>query len=268
LPNEPVRKAINDEERKEASTLTHSMWMDDPPGIKNCHFLDITKDDIGPYGISIHAEKTFNEDAQWKYLEGMLEEKLDNETATRVNIAHQRLPELFKKIKTNTKIINPFKYDCITGKYVYEELEKSLQRNISQGNGKARAAGFAIPVLGRFPKIFIDTYILKCKLQMTLRLLDIGTESSLRICIGKPCGGIRPIMVGHDDNAFLNSIAQQATQKEIARLELLPENLCSYQKSKRCGDAVIVNCIVKEVALQTNTFCLAEIDNDAEQMFD
>jgi hypothetical protein len=48
--------------------------MDDPPGIKNCHILDITKDDIGPNGISIHAEKTFNEDAQWKYLEGMLEE--------------------------------------------------------------------------------------------------------------------------------------------------------------------------------------------------
>jgi hypothetical protein len=111
LPNEPVRKAINDEKRKEASILTHTKWMDDHPGIKNCHFLDITKDDIGPNGISIHAEKTFNEDAQWKYLEGMLEEKLDNETATRVNIDHQRLPALFKKIKTETKIIYPFKYD-------------------------------------------------------------------------------------------------------------------------------------------------------------
>jgi len=188
----------------------------------------------------------------------MLEEKLDNETATRVNIAHQRLPELFKKIKTNTKIINPFKYDCITGKYVYEELEKNLRRNISQGNGKARATGFAIPVLGRFPKIFIDTYILKCKLQMALRLIDIGTESSLRICIGKPCGGIRPIMVGHDDNVFLNSIAQQAIQKEIARLKLLPENLCSYQKGKGCGDAVRPECcnrgeIIKTCTVQKNT---------------
>jgi hypothetical protein len=188
----------------------------------------------------------------------MLEEKLDNETATRVNIAHQRLPALFKKIKTNTKIINPFKYDCITGKYVYEELEKNLRRNISQGNGKARATGFAIPVLGRFPKIFIDTYILKCKLQMALRLIDIGTESSLRICIGKPCGGIRPIMVGHDDNVFLNSIAQQAIQKEIARLKLLPENLCSYQKGKGCGDAVRPECcnrgeIIKTCTVQKNT---------------
>jgi hypothetical protein len=99
---------------------------------------------------------------------------------------------------------------------------------------------------------------------MALRLVDIGTESSLRICIGKPCGGIRPITVGHDDNVFLNSIAQQAIQKEIARLKLLPENLCSYQS----GDATIVNCIVKELALQTNTFYLAEIDDDAEKMFD
>jgi len=103
---------------------------------------------------------------------------------------------------------------------------------------------------------------------MALKLLDIGTESSLRICIGKPCGGIRPIMVGHDDYVFLNGIAQQAIQKEIARLKLLPENLCSYQKGKGCGDATIVNCIVKEVALQTDTFYLAEIDDDAEKMFD
>jgi len=99
MPNEAVRKAINNEERKEASIITHTMWMDDPPGIKNFYFLDITTNEIGPNGISIHAEKTFNEDAQWKYLEGILEEKLDNETATRVNIAHQRLRALFKKIK-------------------------------------------------------------------------------------------------------------------------------------------------------------------------
>ncbi len=75
-------------------------------------------------------------------------------------------------------------------------------------------------------------------------------------------------MVGHDDYVFLNGIAQQAIQKEIARLKLLPENLCSYQKGKGCGDATIVNCIVKEVALQTDTFYLAEIDDDAEKTFD
>jgi hypothetical protein len=78
--------------------------------------------------------------------------------------------------------------------------------------------GFGIPVLGRLrlPKIFIDTYILKCKLQMALRLLDIGTESSLCICIGKLCGGVRPLTVGHNDNVFLNGLAQQAIQNEIA----------------------------------------------------
>ena len=99
-------------------------------------------------------------------------------------------------------------------------------------------------------------------------LLDMGTTSSLRICIGKPCGGIRPLTVGHDDNVFLNGIAQQAIQQEIARLNVLPENVCSYQKGKGCADATIVNCVVKEVALQNNEFFLAEIDDDAEKMFD
>jgi hypothetical protein len=93
-------------------------------------------------------------------------------------------------------------------------LENILRKNVSQGNGKARATGFAIPVLGRFPKVFLDAYIIKCKLQMTMRL-----------CIGKPCGIVHPLIVGHDDNVYLNGLAQKAIQREIARVNLLPENL-------------------------------------------
>jgi len=52
----------------------------------------------------------------------------------------------------------------------------------------------------------------------------------LRICIGKPCGGVRPLTVG--DNVFLNGIAQQAIQQEIARLNKLPQSIFSYQKGK------------------------------------
>jgi len=38
-----------------------------------------------------------------------------------------------------------------------------LRKNIAQGNRKAQATRFAIPVLGRFPNIFIDAYCLKCR---------------------------------------------------------------------------------------------------------
>jgi hypothetical protein len=79
---------------------------------------------------------------------------------------------------------------------------------------------------------------------------------------------VRPLTVGHDDNVFLNGIAQQAIQKEIARTKILPENVCSYQKGKGCNDATIIDSIVKEVALQNNDYYLAEIDDDAEKMFD
>ncbi|MFN9983616.1 MAG: hypothetical protein ACK53Y_27065, partial [bacterium] len=111
----------------------------------------------------------------------MLDEKVSEDTAKRIKLAHQKLPKLFQQIKTETKIAYPFKYDCITGKFLYPDLEKQLRKNAACGNGKARATGFAIPVLGRFPKIFLDTYILKCKLQMTLRLLDTGTEYRMLI---------------------------------------------------------------------------------------
>jgi len=103
---------------------------------------------------------------------------------------------------------------------------------------------------------------------MTLRLLDVGTESSLCICIGKPCGGTRPLTVSHDHNVFLNGVAQQTLQVEIARTKLLPENLCSYQKGKGCNHATIVNAVVKEIALQEIIYYVAEIDDDMEKMFD
>jgi hypothetical protein len=242
--------------------------MGNPPGGKNCHFLDTIEDQVGPHGVNINLNKPFDDEACWQYLKGTLHEKVDQETAARIKYAHQRLPELFSKIKTDQKLVYPFKYDGTTGQFLYTELETHLKKNICQGNGKARATGFGIPVLGRFPKWYLDTYYLKCKLQLTLRLLDLGTQCSLRICIAKPCGGVRPLTVGHDDNVFLNGIAQQAIQKEIARTKILPENVCSYQKGKGCNDATIVDSIVKEVALQNNDYYLAEIDDDAEKMFD
>ncbi|MFN9982131.1 MAG: hypothetical protein ACK53Y_19550, partial [bacterium] len=82
---------------------------------------------------------------------------------------------LFQHIKTDAKLTYPFKYDCITGSFLYPDLETNLRKNAASGNGKARASGFAIPVLGRLPQIFLDTYLLKCQIQLTLRLLDIGT---------------------------------------------------------------------------------------------
>jgi len=47
VPGEPIRRAINDHERREATMLTHEKWMDDPPGCKNCFFLDKIEDDVG-----------------------------------------------------------------------------------------------------------------------------------------------------------------------------------------------------------------------------
>jgi hypothetical protein len=69
---EPIRRAINDIQRKEASILTHTMWMDNPLGAKNCHFLDIINDEIGPHGVSINHEKIIDADAEWNYLEALL----------------------------------------------------------------------------------------------------------------------------------------------------------------------------------------------------
>ena len=83
-----------------------------------------------------------------------------------------------------------------------------------------------------------------------------------------PCGRVCPLTVGHDNNVYLNGLAQRAIQREIARLNLLSDNLYSYQKGKGCNDATMVDCIVREIAVQNDDFYLAELSNDAEKMFD
>lgn len=86
----PGRKTISDEERQEASILTHSMWMANPPGVKNCHFLTTIEDDVGPNGILIDPNKPFETESQYQYLDAQLESIEDHEIIERIHIAHRR----------------------------------------------------------------------------------------------------------------------------------------------------------------------------------
>jgi hypothetical protein len=85
-PGDPIRLAVNDEERKEATILTHTAWMADPPGNQNCHFLDIVKDEVGPTGVTISTDKQFDATAQWNYLDCFLDNKYDMEIVDRMLI--------------------------------------------------------------------------------------------------------------------------------------------------------------------------------------
>jgi hypothetical protein len=44
------------------------------------------------------------------------------------------------------------------GSFSILTLKFNSEKMHAIGNGKARASGFAIPVLGRFPKVFLDVY--------------------------------------------------------------------------------------------------------------
>ena len=55
--------------------------MGNPPGIKNCHFLNTMHDQTGPCGVSIDPNKKFDKEAKSNYLGMDLEKKLGKEGA-------------------------------------------------------------------------------------------------------------------------------------------------------------------------------------------
>jgi len=108
----------------------------EPEPTKNCLFLDIVNDEVGPLGINVLPEKQLDTEAEWKYLEGMLASKVDNEIADRVKLAHLKLPTFFRTIETDKKIVYPFQYDYNTGVFKYPDLESNLQKNSSNASSK------------------------------------------------------------------------------------------------------------------------------------
>jgi len=56
--------------------------------------MELMNDEVGPNGIIINPDKDFDTEAEWKYLEGILEHKTDVETVEKIKIAHKKLPEL------------------------------------------------------------------------------------------------------------------------------------------------------------------------------
>jgi hypothetical protein len=56
--------------------------------------MELLNDEVGSNGIIINPDKDFDTEAEWKYLEGILEHKTDVETVEKIKIAHKKLPEL------------------------------------------------------------------------------------------------------------------------------------------------------------------------------
>ena len=109
IPGQVRRIARTVEEQKEATLATHIPWTSNPPGQQNCHFLDLHPTDAGPPMLNIQPEKPFDDRAQLKYLGTALQEAVDQPIYNRIVSAHNKLPELFRHISTNTNITYPFK---------------------------------------------------------------------------------------------------------------------------------------------------------------
>jgi hypothetical protein len=260
-PGEEPKAAITKKERVEATLLTHKAWTRDPKG-KNCHFAELVEDEIGPCGIRIQTDKTFGPEALKEYMDS---EPLDEETENRIKLAHNRIRPFIEKIANKIPTFTyPFKFSCVDGSFMDNSLHSNIEKVLTKGRGKARVNNFSIAVIGRFPPIVAEIYRIKSELHLSLRMIDRFTEQSLRICIPKGEGKVRPITVAADDLAFLNSIVQKSFQGQVK----IRDWITSFRRGMGCTNSTLTDCPVKELALSSGDKYVAIFNNDLEKMFD
>ena len=262
---EPKKQAISWEERKEATLETHNIWTDHPPGDENCFFTQIISDEVGPCDIEFNTNK-FNDASFRKYID--IHDSIDDDIKTRVIKAHNTLSEFIETIENQAPTLKyPYSYD-LNGKFSKPEIREIIKKTVLLGRGKARTDGFTLGVLGRLPAIFTEIFMLKTELHLTLRLIDRNKQNSLRVCIPKGDGSVRPITVASDDLCITNHLVRLELHKDLEKSGVLPENLISFRKGRSCSDATITDNIIKELSLQENESYVAIISEDIEKMYD
>ena len=262
---EAKRLAISWEEKKEATLETHKIWTDHPPGAINCHFTSVLKGVVGPFDVVLHSGN-FDENSFQKYIEN--NERIEEVIKIRIFQAHKNIAEFIELIKEQPqRFVYHFSYD-FSGKFSKPEIREEIRKATLLGRGKARTDGFTLGVLGRFPAVFTEIFMLKTEIHLTLRLIDRNKQNSLRICIPKPDGSVRPITVASDDLCFTNHLLRVELHKELENNKALPENLISFRKGKNCSDATITDNVIRELSLQNNDSFVAIISEDIEKMYD
>ena len=137
-PGDPVKYACTTEEQKKAASQTQKHWMGNPPGNANCHFFASIQDEMGACGVFINAAKVFDEKVSFNYQGKDLKVTLGVEGADKVKAANDKLRTFVKLISEDMHHVYSFKYECKSGKFMDESIEKTFRKDIAAGQGKSR----------------------------------------------------------------------------------------------------------------------------------
>lgn len=264
------RLCKSDSERLIGTNQEHQKWMDNSSAIRSNFFVDLTKDEVGVCGATLHPDRVFSP----TYAEEKIPNfhQLSSKIQAAIYRAHTRshIRDLFRPPDEHNELFNwPYYLDPHNNHQFSEpSLEQDFYKMIRSIPGKARHEGFTLAVIGRLPIKWQQLTWRIIQSILITRLPPKEIKKFTRVPIPKTAPGeTRPLAIINDIYCYVCFSISKPFTTALEKLNILFEEIHAYREEHGCDLITLLQAVLKEDALQNNK-CYVCIDEDEEKFFD
>ena len=245
----------------------HSNWMGKSKAKRECHYLSMAEDDVGPCGVIIEPDRPFTEESIKELIAEP--EKMSEEERQRFIDAHAgHIGKLLEPPEPREEFFWPVYVDPETGVIEDNGFKESFWKAIEHVPGKARHDGFHLAVIGRMSPEWQYAACQLSILMLVTRTLPPEIKVGTRVPIPKPVPGeTRPLTLLHDLCSMIYGMIGLWLKGAVAKAGNAAPELAAYKPGRGCDDVTLVDLAAREDAIASGQ-AMACIDEDEMKMFD
>ena len=225
----PTRpRAITTYARLQATADVHNKQMHPPPG-NPLFFADLTYDDAGTSGITLHPTRTFTEHDLEAYSPGCTT-NLSRDKLVKIIDAHKNMAHLFRAKESHPALTWPFTY--VHPHSPAPEYITTIRTAIRSIPNKIRHRQFSVNIFARLPEPWFHTLTNIITLSLAMRTIPQPAHHMSRIPIPKPGTDTerRPITAAEDLACLLSALISNALSSGLEKAQSYPPPRKGIQK--------------------------------------
>ena len=262
------RRCRNTDDIKQGTYQVHARWMGPSGADRECHYVTMKHDDVGPCGVDINPTRPFTATD----LDELIPDhsKCSLEERTRFTQAHAgHIGKLFDPPPSRAEFHWPYYVHQTTGEFVTADLEERFWQALEARPGKMRHDGYHMAYVGRMTTGWAKVYFRLIRIMMITRTRPQSVKHVTRLPIGKAGkpGETRPLALMDDTDCFISGETGRKLTNAIMTAGNAAPELAAYKPGHGCDDVTIQDIAAREDALEFLRL-FARIDEDEEKMYD